>query len=78
MSRCTSEAGLGYISNSTSNAECYSSAADSVLGDVSGESGSGRLVLIRFLVVLQPAVRLLGPSATVEMSTPMMMVTSTL
>jgi hypothetical protein len=51
VNQTSSEALGGVVINSTDNAEGYTSMAESILGDVSGETGSGRLVSIEFLVV---------------------------
>ena len=47
----TSSEELGWVMNSTDNALGYSLFAESILADVSGISGSGRLVSIEFLIV---------------------------
>jgi len=47
----TSSEELGWVMNRTENSVGFSSFAESILGNVSGISGSGRLVSIEFLVV---------------------------
>ena len=47
----TSSEALGWVMNRTENATGTSASAESILGNVSGVSGSGRLVSIEFLIL---------------------------
>jgi len=47
----TSSEVLGFVIDFTNNAEGYTGMAESILGEVSGITGSGRLVSVEFLVV---------------------------
>jgi len=47
----TSSEALGWVVNKTDNAEGYSGFAETILGDITGISGNGRLVSIEFLIV---------------------------